>query len=257
MEDALQQQLKTEFLESAADQLDQVQTAIDGIVDGSRTPDAALTEIRRNAHAIKGTAGNFGFPLVATIAHRLEDFLDGEDTLDAPLARKVEVFTDGMREILDTGREPGAKEGEELLRGLPVKQQAAEDLEITVLDVEVLLGTPSRTSARMVRDVLQNCGYRVVRAETGIDCFTLAMRSRPDAMILALTLEEVSGGELARAFDAMPSMTGVPTAILTSFEPGHPQLAQLPPTVTVVRTKKTHFDDDMGAFLARLQAEAL
>lgn len=256
MEDALQQQLKSEFLESASEQLDRVQAAIDGIVDGSRTPDDALTEIRRHAHAIKGTAGNFGFPLTSTIAHRLEDFLDGEATLDAPLARKVEAFTDSIREIVDTGREPSAKEADELLRGLPAKQ-AAQDLEIQVLDVEILLGTPSRTSARMVRDVLENCGYRVVRAETGIDCFTLAMRSKPDAMILALTLEEVSGGELARAFNAMPSMTAIPTAILTSFEPGHPQLAQLPDDVTVVRTKKTHFDDDMGAFLARIQAEVL
>jgi len=256
MDDALQQQLRTEFLEDAGERLDSIQAAIDGIVDGSRAPAEALTAVRRETHAIKGQAGNFGFPLVSTIAHRMEDFVDGEATLTSELGRNVQVFADTVREIVETGREPGHKEGDELLRGLPAKQ-AAQDLEIQVLDVEVLLGTPSRTSARMVRDVLQNCGYRVVRAETGIDCFTLAMRSRPDAMLLAFTLEEVSGGELVRAFNAMPSMTTIPMAILTSFEPGHPQLAQLPDGVSVVRTKKTHFDDDMGAFLARIQAEVL
>lgn len=256
MEDALQQQLRQEFTEEATTRLDTIQQCIDGLVDGSVDPREGLNDVRRNAHAIKGTSGTYGFPLVSTIAHRLEDYLDGESGLDASISQGIETFIDTIRGIIDSGREPTGKNAEELLRGLPVKQPSPE-MDITVLDVEVLLGTPSRTSARMVRDVLQNCGYRVVRAETGIDCFTLAMRSRPDAIVLALTLEEVSGAELVQAFKAMPSMQGVPMAILTSFQPGHPQLAELPEDTTIVRTKRTHFDDDMGSFLARIQAEVL
>ena len=129
------------------------------------------------------------------------------------------------------------------------------DINIEVNNVEVLLSTPSKVAGKIVRTELQNCGFRVVRTDSAIDVFNIVVRSKPDAVVLSATMNEVNGIDLARAFDSMSFTTTMPIGILTSFALDHPMLQGIPESVTIIRTGAAHFADDMGDFLYRLQIE--
>lgn len=252
LDEELFQQLQTEFLDTTDDALDQLEAAVDGAVRGGGDPQAALQAVRRQAHSIKGMSASFGFNVCSAIAHRLEDFLDEETSLTPEMARNIGKFTDRIREIARAGSEPAADAAAELLRSLPARRPSP-DITVTAVDIEVLIGVPSNLTAKIVRDVLQNCGFRVMRAATMIDCFTLAVRARPDAMLFAMTLDELSGADLARAFHAMPATNSVPIGVLTSFALDHAAFQDMPAGISIVRIGKQHFDGDMAEFLARIE----
>ena len=256
IDDKLMHQLQTEFLDAVEDRTGEVEAAVDACLSGRLAHEEALLDVRRLAHTIKGSAASFGFPVASMIAHRLEDYIAGEAELSALIGRNILKFCDRIRDIARNGQDPGGNDAADIFRSLPVKQ-ADIDTDQPALNVEVLVGTPSKVSSRIVRDTLQNCGYRVVQAENAMDCFSLAVRMRPDVMIFAQTLDMLSGAELARAFKAMGSTAKTPIAIFTSFDLSHRALQDLPDGVTVIRSGKTHFDEDMAHFLTRIQDEVL
>ncbi|MDF1750482.1 MAG: Hpt domain-containing protein [Alphaproteobacteria bacterium] len=253
MDDHLfEKQLLTEFLDSVDDCSDQIEALSDKAVRAGGDTAPTLHAIRREAHKIKGVGGSYGFPLVSTIAHRLEDFLAEETSMSVEVASGVAIFLDHIRAIARSGKEPTGQDATDLLRTLPSRLLPA-DFTVSVVNVEVLLGVPSAITAKIVRDILQNCGFRVVQAKTMLDCFTQSFRAKPDAVIFSQTLDELSGAELVTALGAMPTTKSIPSAVLTSLALNHPGLSELPKSVSVVRMGKEHFDSDMAAFLSRIE----
>ncbi|TNE65667.1 MAG: hypothetical protein EP335_05160 [Alphaproteobacteria bacterium] len=256
IEESLIDKLRTEFLEASEDSLDAIEAIANQSLQGTANPDQAFEEIRRHIHSIKGSAASVGYPIISTIAHRLEDYLDGAHHLDANLIGGIGKYCDQIREIVSTGREPSSQHIAQLLRALPISAQAG-GFDIKVLDVEVLLVSPSKMISKIVRNELMQCGFRVVRATGAMEAFQLAVRSQPDAMVFAQTLDELSGAELARAFKAMTVTADKPIGVLTSFPLDHPGLQGLPSDVRIIRTGREHFPEDMGDFLAYIQTEFL
>ena len=256
MEETLIEKLRTEFLEATEDNLDFIEDISNQSLEGAVEPGQAFEEIRRRIHSIKGTAASVGYPITSTIAHRLEDYLEGAKDLNETLIGGIGKYADKIREIISSGKEPSPQETSAMLRALPMSYQST-DFQIDVLDVEVLLVSPSKMIAKIVRNELMQCGFRVVRATGAMEAFQLAVRSQPDAMVFAQTLDELSGADLARAFKAMSNTADKPIGVLTSFSLDHPALQGLPSDVRIIRTGRVHFPDDMGDFLAYIQSEFL
>ena len=256
IEETLIEKLRTEFLESTEDNLDFIEDISNQSLEGEIEPAQAFEEIRRRIHSIKGTAASVGYPITSTIAHRLEDYLEGLKSLDQSVIAGIGKYSDKIREIISTGKEPTPQETAQVLRALPMSYQTG-DFDINVLDVEVLLVSPSKMISKIVRNELMQCGFRVVRATGAMEAFQLAVRSQPDAMVFAQTLDELSGADLARAFKAMSITADKPIGVLTSFPLDHPALQGLPGDIVIIRTGREHFPDDMGDFLAYIQTEFL
>lgn len=250
------EKLKVEFLESTEDSLDLMETTINESLQGDIDTKKAFEEVMRQVHSIKGTAASVGFPITTTIAHRLEDYLEGVTAMTETLSSGVGKYCDQIRKIISEGKEPPVSETAALLRALPMSHEGG-DFDINVLDVEVLLVSPSKMITKIVRNELMQCGFRVVRAVGAMEAFQLAVRSQPDAMVFAQTLDELSGADLARAFKAMAVTADKPIGVLTSFPLDHPALQGLPDDVVIIRTGRVHFPDDMGDFLAYIQSEFL
>ncbi|NMM44290.1 hypothetical protein HH303_07360 [Rhodospirillaceae bacterium KN72] len=238
-------------MDSIEDSSSQIEDVIDKALRGLEDKKSALKAIRREAHSLKGTGGSYGYPMISSISHRLEDFLADEKELSAEVSHEIGVFLDRIREIARHGKEPSGEEATKLLRALP-SRRPPPDISVNVVDVEVLLGVPSTVTAKIVRDILQNCGFRVVQATRLLDCFTVTYRSKPNAVIFSQTLDELSGADLARALGAMTATESIPAAVLTSFKLDHTALKSLPDSVSIIRLGKEHFDADMGNFLSRI-----
>lgn len=256
VDESLIDKLRTEFLESTEDSLDLIEDTANRSMEQGDDTGQCFEEIKRQIHSIKGTAASVGYPITSTIAHRLEDYLEGARDLTEGLVSGIGKYCDEIRIIVASGKEPPAADTAQLLRSLPLSHRG-DDIDIDILDVEVLLVTPSKMIAKIVKNELMQCGFRVVRATGAMEAFQLAVRSQPDAMVFAQTLDELSGAELARAFKAMRTSADKPIGILTSFALDHPALQGLPGDVVIIRTGRVHFPDDMGDFLAYIQTEFL
>jgi len=73
--DEIPTQLRQEFIESARDQIDDIETKLDQLGSGQANVEEELLNIRRHIHNIKGQGGTFGYPLTGRVAHMLEDYL--------------------------------------------------------------------------------------------------------------------------------------------------------------------------------------
>lgn len=250
------EKLRVEFLEATEDSLDLLEETVNRSLQGEIETTQAIEEVMRHVHSIKGTAGSVGFPVTTTIAHRLEDYLEGTKAITESLSSGIGKYSDEIRKIVSEGKEPPVSETAAMLRALPMTHEGG-DFDINVLDVEVLLVSPSKMITKIVRNELMQCGFRVVRAVGAMEAFQLAVRSQPDAMVFAQTLDELSGADLARAFKAMAVTADKPIGVLTSFPLEHPALQGLPDDVMIIRTGRVHFPDDMGDFLAYIQSEFL
>ena len=109
---------------------------------------------------------------------------------------------------------------------------------------------PQRSMAVIVERELAACGYRSSVTQTSFEAIELAVRTRPDFIIVAKTIDELSGVDLANALQAMPKTRNIPTAVLTSDAPNHPSLQDLPCRTAIIR-KGNSFGEDLAEALAR------
>ncbi|TCS64703.1 Hpt domain-containing protein [Varunaivibrio sulfuroxidans] len=97
--------LKVEFAADMLDRVENLKRLLDACSGGARSGDEVLAEVRRQAHAIKGMGGSFGYPAVSAIGYRLEGYLSGLETLNDCHIKDCYLFFDALCEILDPERE--------------------------------------------------------------------------------------------------------------------------------------------------------
>jgi chemosensory pili system protein ChpA (sensor histidine kinase/response regulator) len=73
-------------------------------LDPNRQDEAAVQELRRSVHTLKGAAGVVGYLGASKLAHRMEDFLDrlyeGTATLTAPAIRTLASSSDALHDMI-------------------------------------------------------------------------------------------------------------------------------------------------------------
>ena len=116
------EQFRNAFFEEATELADGMEATLLALDIGAvETED--LHTIFRAAHSIKGNAGTFGFPAIATFTHQLESVMD-------PVRQGIRLMTSELREQLLQGVDlirshlHNARQGEPL----PPKDQQAQDL---------------------------------------------------------------------------------------------------------------------------------
>jgi len=93
--------LTGQFIVETKDRVEDIEDKLEMQRSGNIDDMEALSGIRRIAHSIKGTGSTFGYPLITAVSHRLEDYLDGLDTLSERHIRDCYQFTGVMQELLE------------------------------------------------------------------------------------------------------------------------------------------------------------
>jgi two-component system cell cycle response regulator DivK len=70
---------------------------------------------------------------------------------------------------------------------------------------------------RIVRDLFERKGYRVVEAVNGEDGLAVAARERPDVILMDVQLPRMSGYDAARALKSNPQLCRIPIIAVTSY----------------------------------------
>jgi two-component system cell cycle response regulator DivK len=85
----------------------------------------------------------------------------------------------------------------------------------------ILIVEDNEKNRRLVRDVLQFKGYRIVESETAEEGLRLARESRPDLVLMDIQLPGMSGIEALGELRADPATRGIPVIAVTASAMTH------------------------------------
>jgi PAS domain S-box-containing protein len=109
----------------------------------------------------------------------------------------------------------------------------------------VLVIDDDRAATDLIQVILENEGYRVIKAFQGKDGVDLAAREHPDLIILDLIMPEVSGFNVAYQLRQIPATRNIPIIVLTSMEIDEETQVQLSSYVTGLMSKTTFTKRDL------------
>lgn len=241
--------LAQEFLGDTTDRLARMQVSLTNLAAGKGGNRDGLLSLSREVHSVKGSAGNFGFRTVTTVAHRLEDYIAA--TVDQPELpiEGYQRFVDTMSDLIDLGREPDSAKATGILAGLPTVV-AFDPNTVVAKPGRALVVTRARTMGHMLVRELANCGFQAQTALDPFDAIRLAVVERPDVILTSAVMDGISGVELIAAVRAIKTTSDLPCAVVTSFDVGHSELVGLPANTRIVRLGKTLSDDLAGVLTA-------
>jgi len=243
--------LRLEFIDDISDTLEGLFTRLETHRTGHGLDTAKLLKrLLRDTHTLKGQGGSFDFPSITMIAHRLEDYLAGIDTLESHHIVDTQFFISAMMRILESGADPGDTACSQVLRGLPAKGSAMADF-LPERNYEVMLIASTTVLSHAVEQILHSQGLRVIALKSPLHAFETAVRSRPDLVIASAMMAGISGIDLARAFASMTATRNIPSAQLTGFDRANTELKGLPKTVPTIRHDQD-VDGQIGDMLDRL-----
>jgi CheY-like chemotaxis protein len=82
----------------------------------------------------------------------------------------------------------------------------------------VLIVEDSRTQGLRLKSVLENEGLQVLLARSGREGLDMALRNKPDAIILDLEMPDMNGFQVCERLKARPETGEIPIIMLTRFD---------------------------------------
>lgn len=247
----MDRQVEAEFIEEVRDILSGLEVMIGNLRSNTAPVKESLARIQRDMLNVAVRGSTMDQPLVTIVAHRFGEYVADLTELTPQRLDDMQAFLDRMRHALD-GSVPASTTAA-VVRALPTRVlNNFNPADVKITNIEVLLVTSDRSTSRIVERELQACGYRVSTVRSAFQALEMAVRTRPDLVVISGVLDELSGVDLATAFATMPSTRDLKVAMLTSYGWGHSSLNELPARVPVIR-KGIGFGDDLAEALARLQ----
>ncbi len=247
--DNIAEDLRQEFIDEAKEMVTDLTLLLDGARHERNSVEELIAAVSRAALKLRVQAGNLGLRLIGTIAHRLEDYIDGVRELSPKALDDLQVFFDRLEDVAE-GRLALDSDAAQVVRQLPAKVGFSES-DIEIRNIEVMLVMQHGTANRYVLRELQQCGYRVATVSSVFEAFPLIVQTKPDLVIISAIMPELDGIDLAIGLSAMPATRNIPMALITSLDPDDEQLGRMPQTIPIIR-KGPSFGDDLFAALDNL-----
>lgn len=244
--DSFTAQLRGEFMDEATDILNSFDIVLGNLRSGQEKPEEGFRKLRMYAHSVKGSSSVAGFPLVQLVMHRLEDYIDGLKEITEPICADIVFFSEKARFLIEANT--SGLTAAELSRQLPARRGQFDETQVALPEpVEVLLIIKEKTAGLLFEREMRNIGLRVNILPQSFPAFEMAVRTRPDYIVISGVLDELSGVDLACALAAMPATANIPVSLLTSMAVDSPEIKKLPKSVSIIR--KNHFGEDLAAAL--------
>lgn len=248
-----EQRITEEFLEELKDTVSGLQVLLGNLRSASIKADEGLVTLRQSAASLSSQAHGHNLPTIKLLTHRLDEYVSALKEVNDKICDDLQVYFDKLESVAD-GEEVSEADIPGIIRALPAKRHEleAEFGSIEQKNIEVLLIIPEKAMSHIVDRELAACGYRVSIVRDPFTAIENAVRTKPDMVIASMELGVLSGVDLASAFSAMPITEGIPFAVLTSYDWGHPKLQRMPPRVALIH-KGSKFGDDLAETLSRFK----
>ncbi len=84
------------------------------------------------------------------------------------------------------------------------------------MPISILVVDDSPTAQRLIRMAVEAGGYRVLTAADGNEAIDVAIRERPDLVLLDIILPKKNGFQVCRHLKALPETCGIKVVLLSS-----------------------------------------
>ncbi|MBT5265322.1 MAG: hypothetical protein HOL85_10845 [Rhodospirillaceae bacterium] len=252
MSNGMIETLTQEFVDESSDRLQRIDTSIVEIESGAKKWRDISIDVHREIHSLKGMGGMFGFPAITTISHRLESYIKQSDDAGEIDWGEVHVFLDHLTTIVEKAKNPNDSAMTKILTSLPVFHSHA----ITASSgkrIQVLLVNHNRIIGRMVAAVLGELGCGTIISTDPFEGLREAVLGRPDLILISPTLDGLGGVDVIRALNTMNATQDIPVAVVTSFKPGHNELAGVPEGTPIISTQ-TGFEEGLAEVMTTLMS---
>jgi len=251
--DSMLLEIRREFIETTAERLTTADDLISAMMEGGSDFDQSMMEFQRHLHSIKGMSGTFDFPIVSTIAHRLEDYIETAAELKNAQLQDIQRFVDIIREILETDKTPDESEAKSILSSLPVTASTTASTstfsdQAPSRDVKILLVMEKGTQRRIIGKELASCGFHIGNADTPLAAIALALAHPPDIIVASRVMQEMSGQELAGVMNLLEATRNCRMVIATSTAKTDVNTDTLPSGTAVIQ-KGAKFSEDLTEHL--------
>lgn len=237
-----------EFVGEASDTASTLDVLIGNMRSGAADPVAGMNRMRREIQELSLRGRMAHAPLVELLVGRMMNYVSSIARPERTHLDDLDAYLDVLRGILEGDIGMPSDEAE-FVRSLPARRPL-DVSEILQRKTELLLVEPQRTTARFVERELLSNGFRVCLMVRAFDALEQAVRTKPDLIIAAATLDVISGADLGRALKAIESTRALNFALLTSFERTDSALADLPPATAVLRKGRSFTADLTDALKA-------
>ena len=81
----------------------------------------------------------------------------------------------------------------------------------------ILVVEDQEDNRAILRDLLQSVGYELIEAVNGEEALSMAVKHKPDLILMDIQLPVVDGYEATRRIKAEPALLGIPVIAVTSY----------------------------------------
>jgi two-component system, cell cycle response regulator DivK len=82
---------------------------------------------------------------------------------------------------------------------------------------KILVVEDNESNLYLIRYILEKCGFDVIEAKSGTAAVDLAIREKPDLVIMDIQLPDINGLEVTKRIRTSPADAGTPIVALTSY----------------------------------------
>ncbi len=85
------------------------------------------------------------------------------------------------------------------------------------MNKRILVVEDQEDNRAILRDLLQSVGYELIEAVNGEEALSMAVKHKPDLILMDIQLPVVDGYEATRRIKAEPALQGIPVIAVTSY----------------------------------------
>jgi HPt (histidine-containing phosphotransfer) domain-containing protein len=241
------------FLDDIEQKIPQLFAVVNKLPDVGRKTDDFL-EFIRLIHSIKGSAPSFGFPFLGVICHKLEDYIANTVHFSPRSVSDIKFYLNKILEIAEQRIDPGEAAGFAIFKDLPSPIDF-DHLAIDPKSLHALFIGPRDVQFRILEAELTACGIRTMVSASSFHGLELAVRTRPDFIMVANVVDVLGGMEIVSMLRAVKILQKTPIMFLKTEVGNEPPPSsgrqELPDKVRVVR-KGRPFSEDFADALTSL-----
>ena len=174
----------------------------------------AFDELYRQIHSLKGSGGMFGVPIVTTICHQFESFINEAHTrFDHPCASTALAYVDLLRQTATlNGRDSPA---------VTAIEQALERMRVRSLSgrASVLLLEPSEAMCKLYQEVFANKPVQLLTLTSGMAALERMLHEPFDLLVASRELPDLNAVALMAAVRESGGRNSAIPVILVSSNP--------------------------------------
>lgn len=231
------QELQQIYLESCEDRIRTSSEHIESIANNEGNVEESLKVIRRDLHSMKGMGTASGFPGITAIAHRAEEFILHNETLNTQEISDLYKFYDAIQTLMVKETQPNSDEIAEMVRNLPHRNNETEKKN-TNKAIEVLSVMPPNLVHNAINDDLRELGFRLSNIPSGIEAIRTILHTKPDLIVLSAVIDEIDGIELSKILRLIENTKNIPIILITSFDNETLLKKDLPKDVKIIKKGK-------------------